>query len=144
MRTDGQRGRLSIEPGTVGEAALTVQHNDTAAAISISPNDVFPPVFATARMVALMELAAARVLQPMLQEGELSVGVSLTVRHTAATPVGGNVTARATYLGPEGKLFRFRIEAFDDAGSIGDGEHVRAIIATERLLSGAARRRPTT
>jgi predicted thioesterase len=51
------------------------------------------------------------------------------------------VRAVATYIGPEGKLFRFRVEAFDEAGSIGSGEHTRAIVATERLLAGAARRR---
>ena len=48
----------------------------------------------------------------------------------------------ATYLGPDGKLFRFKVEAFDDAGPIGDGEHTRAIVATERLMAGAARRKP--
>jgi predicted thioesterase len=94
-------------------------------------------------MVAIMELAAARVLRPHLKEGELSVGYSLDVRHTAATPVGSAVRAVATYLGPEGKLFRFKVEAFDDAGPIGEGEHVRAIISNERLLAGAAKRRRT-
>jgi fluoroacetyl-CoA thioesterase len=49
--------------------------------------------------------------------------------------------AVATYLGPEGKLFRFRVDAFDEAGPIGDVEHVRAIIATDRLLAGAAKRK---
>ena len=45
-----------------------------------------------------------------------------------------------TYLGAEGKLFRFKVEAFDEAGSIGDGEHLRAIIDTERLRAAAAKR----
>jgi predicted thioesterase len=44
--------------------------------------------------------------------------------------------------GLEGKLYRFKVEAFDDAGSIGGGEHVRAIVATERLMAGAAKRKP--
>jgi predicted thioesterase len=51
------------------------------------------------------------------------------------------VRAVASYLGPEGKLYKFRVEAFDDAGPIGDGEHSRAIITTERLLAGAAKRK---
>lgn len=131
----------TINTGETAEAGLTVGHGDTAAALSISAEDNFPEVFATARMVAIMELAAARVLRPHLEEGELSVGVSLDVRHTAATPVGSSVRAIATYLGPEGKLFRFKVEAFDDAGPIGDGTHVRAIISNERLLAGAAKRK---
>ena len=130
-----------INVGDSAEAGLTVHHSDTAHALALDPGDVFPEVLSTTRMIALMELAAARVLRPLLQEGQLSVGVSVNVSHTAATPVGSMVRAVATYLGPEGKLYRFRVEAFDEAGSIGEGEHVRAIIATERLLAGAARRK---
>jgi len=63
------------------------------------------------------------------------------VRHTAATPVGCEVRAVATFLGMEGRLMRFKLEAFDEAGPIGDGEHTRAVIDTERLMLGAARRR---
>jgi fluoroacetyl-CoA thioesterase len=131
----------TIEPGQAAEAAMTVGETDTAAALALEPEDVFPAVFATSRMIALMELAAARLLRPRLEADQLSVGVSLDVRHDAPTPVGSQVRATATYLGPEGKLFRFRVEAFDEAGSIGHGEHVRAIVATERLLAGAARRK---
>jgi predicted thioesterase len=131
-----------IRVGETGEASLTVQMSDTAQALSISSGDSFPEVFATSRMVALMELAAARLMRPILQSGRLSVGVSLNVRHTAATPIGGKVRATATYLGPDGKLFRFKVEAFDEAGPIGEGEHTRAIVVTERLLAGAARRKP--
>jgi len=130
-----------INIGDIAEAGFTVTYADTAAALAISNEDSFPEVLATARMVAIMELAAARVLRPMLKQGELSVGVSLEVRHLAATPVGSSARAVATYLGPEGKLFRFKVEAFDDAGPIGEGTHTRAIISNERLLAGAAKRK---
>ena len=130
-----------IEVGATGRAELVVQPSDTAEAIALEPGDAFPPVFATSRMVALMELAAARLMRPLLEEGRLSVGVSLTVRHNAATPVGCRVHAVATFEGMEGKMYRFRIEAFDEAGPIGDAEHTRAIIATDRLMAGAAKRK---
>jgi len=131
-----------ISVGESAEAGFTVKISDTAHALSISAEDSFPEVFATSRMIALMEIAAARLMKPLLQPGQLSVGVVLNIKHTAATPVGGKVRAVATYLGPEEKLFRFKVEAFDEAGSIGGGEHTRAIISTERLLAGAAKRKP--
>jgi predicted thioesterase len=131
----------TILPGASAEASLVVQHEDTAAALALSAEDAFPEVFATSRMIALMELAAAKLMRPLLGEGQLSVGVSLNVRHTAATSVGETVKAVATYLGPDSKMHRFKVEAFDAAGSIGEGDHLRAIIATERLLKGAERRR---
>jgi predicted thioesterase len=132
---------MSLPVGTRGEAAFTVGPRDTADAVALAPDDAFPQVFATSRMIALMELAAARAMRPLLEDGQLSVGVSLNIKHTAATPLGGNVRAVATYLGPEGKLFRFTVQAFDDAGPIGDGEHLRAIVSTERLLAGAQKRK---
>jgi fluoroacetyl-CoA thioesterase len=123
------------------EAGFLVTPSDTARNLALTSSDSFPEVFATSRMIALMELAAARAMRPLLGEGQLSVGVSLNVKHTAATPVGSSVRAVATYLRTESKLMHFRVEAFDDAGSIGYGEHSRAIIDTARLLSGAERRR---
>ena len=125
--------------GDTADASFVVQPSDTAKALSAQ--DDFPDVFATSRMVALMEFAAARALKPLLQPGQMSVGVTLNIRHTAATPIGGNVRAVATYLGLDGKLFRFKVQAFDDAGPIGEGEHTRAIIDAERLVTGAARRK---
>lgn len=133
-----------IKPGDSAEATLVVQASDTAKHLALSPEDDFPEVFATSRMVALMELAAARLMKPVLQPGQLSVGVTVNVKHGAATPVGCRARAVAHYLGMEGKLYRFRIEAFDEAGPIGEGEHSRAIIATERLLAGADKRKPAT
>lgn len=133
--------RAMLNAGDTAEVRLIVQESDTARAVAISPEDRFPEVFATSRMVALMELAAARAMRPLLEPGQLSVGVALHVRHSAPTPVGCEVRAVATYLGLDGKLFRFKVAAFDDAGPIGEGEHSRAIIDEERLLSGAARRK---
>src|SRR5262245_45700030 len=110
------------------EAAFRVELADTAEALAISAEDVFPAVFATSRMIALMELAAARCMRPMLADGELSVGVGIDVKHKAATPIGSIVRAVATCHTFDGKLYHFRLEAFDEAGSIGEGTHTRAII----------------
>jgi fluoroacetyl-CoA thioesterase len=123
------------------EAIIVVREQDTASAIALAPIDSFPQVFATSRMIALMEVAAARAMRSLLAEGQLSVGVSLDVRHTAPTPVGAQVRATATHLRDEGRFVYFRVEAFDDTGSIGSGEHARAIVDTARLLAGAERRR---
>jgi fluoroacetyl-CoA thioesterase len=123
------------------EADIVVTPLDTARNLALAPTDSFPEVFATSRMIALMELAAARAMRPLLGEGQLSVGVSLNVRHTAATPIGSTVRAVATYLRTEAKLLHFRVEAFDEAGPIGTGEHSRAIIDTARLVTGAEKRR---
>lgn len=126
--------------GSTASARLTVAASDLANILNLEPGDSFPPVFATSRMVGLMEVAAARILAPHLGPGEASVGVSVDVAHTAATPPGAGVTAAAKFVGKEGKLFVFEVSASDDAGEVGRGTHKRATVSVERLLAGAARR----
>ncbi len=132
--------RSSLAAGTFAEAALVGGDSDMAKALAISVEDDFPEVFATSRMIALMELAAARCMKPLLTAGELSVGVGVDITHMAATQKGVEVTARATFSGMEGKLYGFTLEAFDAAGLVGKGRHTRAIVSTERLLAGARSR----
>jgi fluoroacetyl-CoA thioesterase len=123
------------------EAALVVAAQDTASHIGLEPADSFPEVFATSRMIALMEVAAARAMRPLLGAGQHSVGVGLDVKHCAATPVGSRVRAEARWLRNDGRLAHFSVKAFDEAGLIGEGEHTRAIVDTARLMSGAGKRR---
>ena len=128
------------EPNATGTATLIVGPQDLASSIASVTGDSFPPVFATARMIALMEVAASRVLVPLLGPGELSVGVTVDINHTAPTPLGAEVTATARYAGREGKLFLFEVSCADKGGEVGRGWHRRAIVSSERLQSGAARR----
>ncbi len=122
------------------ELTYKVKSKDLAKALSDEPRDDFPEVFATSRMVALMELVAARLMKPDLSEGELSVGVDVNVTHMAATPNGEEVKAVAIYTGMEGHLFRFDVELHDKGGKVGVGTHTRAIVKTERLVQGAINR----
>lgn len=126
---------------TTDEVSFEVTASDLASAISPDPADAFPPVFATSRLVAFIELAAARVMKPLLQPGQLSVGVAIAITHTAPTLPGTRVRAVARFLGLEGKTYLFEVVAFDPAGEVGRGTHTRAIISVERLLASAERRR---
>ncbi|MEN3368013.1 MAG: fluoroacetyl-CoA thioesterase [Verrucomicrobiota bacterium] len=128
--------------GDVGRAELVVQQSDCASDLNVgnAPEGKFPAVFATTRMIALREMAGARFLKLFLQEGEVSVGVTVDIIHSAATPIGAKVTVTATYRGRDGKLFIFDVAAHDPGGEIGRGTHKRAIISRERSLAGAAKR----
>ena len=129
-----------LKPGDSATAAFVATDRDMASALSVSSEDSFPEVLATSRMIALMELAGARLMKRMLEPQQLSVGVGVCIKHLAATPNNTEVTAVATFLEMEGNLFKFKVEAFDPAGKIGEGEHTRAVIDESRLLSGAQKR----
>jgi len=131
---------MSLEIGTKATVEYMVQNKDLAANLQISKEDNFPEVFATARMVALMECSAAKIMIPLLKEGELSVGVSVNIKHLAATLKKDIAVSTATFIGMEGKLYKFEIEVTDSGGVIGTGTHTRAIVNGERLMSGAKKR----
>lgn len=118
-----------------------VQEADLASALPVSDEDRFPAVLATSRMIAFMELAAARLMAPLLAPGQLSVGVGVNITHLAATLGGETIRVRARFLGIDGKLYRFHVSIEDGGGVAGEGEHTRAVVDTGRLLASAEKRR---
>lgn len=131
---------MSLEIGTKATIEYKVQNKDLAANLQISIDDNFPQVFATARMVALMECSAAKMMKNLLKDGELSVGVGVDIKHLAPTLENDIAISTATFVGMEGKLYKFEIEVVDSGGVIGTGVHTRAIVSNERLISGAKKR----
>ena len=129
-----------MESGTKNECVYTVQQKDLASEVGVSSEDTFPEVFATSRMIGLMEVSAARLMKSLLKPGELSVGVGVDVKHFAPTPVDEEVKAVSTFTGCEGKLYLFDVEVFDRAGKVASGKHTRAIVAADRLMTGAESR----
>ena len=115
---------------------------ETAEATQQSPGG-FPLIPATSRMVELMEIAAARLMKPRLQEGEASVAVAMNVTYAAHSlrhPGNGSMRAVASYNGISGRLHRFTINAFDESGLIGTAEHTRAVVIERRVMGIAHQR----
>ncbi|MDX4064522.1 hypothetical protein Q6A91_00655 [Aliarcobacter skirrowii] len=131
---------MSLEIGTKATIEYKVQNKDLASNLQISIDDNFPQVFATARMVALMECSAAKMMKNLLKDGELSVGVGVDIKHLAPTLENDTAISTATFVGMEGKLYKFEIEVVDSGGVIGTGVHTRAIVSNERLINGAKKR----
>lgn len=90
-------------------------------------------VYATPRMIALMENASMNATQEHLAEGFETVGIEIDVSHIAPTPLGMNVRAEAQLIGIEGKILTFRVTAYDEIELIGEAIHKRAIVHTERF-----------
>ncbi len=142
--------RFAEAPGSI-LPEMTINHmvtdEDLASRVAASGTgggpgrNVFPRVLGTARLIALMELAAARAMEPILRQGELTAGIVVRIEHHAPTPLGGMISMTARYLGPEGKHHRFEVVAHDDTGEVFRGQHIRAVVDAERLEKGAARRR---
>ena len=92
-------------------------------------------VYATPAMIALMEMTALSAIAPLLPPGWSSVGTDLNVKHISATPMGMKVSARAELVLADGRALVFKVEAFDEAGKIGEGVHGRFIVENEKFLA---------
>ncbi len=97
-------------------------------------------VYATPAMVALMEGAAVAALAPYLSEGQTSVGGAIQVQHSAPTPEGGQVRARAEVTVVDGKRVDFEVRAWDEQELIGKGTHTRYIVDRARFFAGAQKK----
>jgi predicted thioesterase len=96
-----------------------------------------PEVYGTPLMIYLMEVTAAAAIQKYLPEGWVSVGVSVDVRHLAATPTGLTVTAAAEVISVDDHTVTFAVEAHDGVEKIGEGRHVRAPVHLKRFVERA-------
>jgi predicted thioesterase len=122
--------------GAAAERSVVVRDEDTAA--RWGSGGIL--VYATPNMIALMEGAAVDAVDPLLPAGYQTVGSLVNVRHLAATPVGRRVTARAVLTAIAGRKLTFRVEARDESGPIGEGEHERYIVDVARFMAKAAAR----
>ena len=121
---------MTLIQGLTGEASVTVDQSNTAAALGSG----LVPVFGTPALVALLELAAVHAVADALPPGSTSVGTHLDVRHLAATPVGMAVRAQATLTGVEGRRLVFAVEAYDEVEKVGEGTHTRVVVDAERFV----------
>jgi fluoroacetyl-CoA thioesterase len=126
-----------IQPGLIGEAKTTV--TDTLLATYLGSGSV--DVYATPGMAALMEAASVAAIDPLLPQGQASVGIALQVKHLAATPPGEGVRARAEVGGVDGRKVTFEVQAWDEHGLIGEGTHVRYVVDVTRFVEGMQARR---
>lgn len=94
-------------------------------------------VYATPAMTCLMEKAATEALEPLLTEGWTTVGISLNIKHKAATPTGLNVRAEARVIAVDGRKITFEVKAFDDREEIGSGTHERFAVMKEKFMAKA-------
>jgi fluoroacetyl-CoA thioesterase len=87
-----------------------------------------PPVLSTPSLVNWMELTSRDNAASLLSPGDDTVGLSVHIKHLAATPVGMEVKIISRLTEVEGRVYSFEIEAFDSVDKIGEATHKRASV----------------
>ena len=100
-----------------------------------------PPVFATANMIAFVEWTCVAALAPYLAPHQRTVGTRIEISHSAATPIGMDVTADVELVEIDGRRLRFKVSCRDEAEPIGEGFHERMIVDHDRFMARLARKR---
>ncbi len=119
-----------IRPGLVGEKTLVVTEDRTAQHIGSGSLRVL----ATPAMAMLVERTCLELLEPMLEEGQTTVGSGIRLRHLGPTPIGMTVRARVEVTAVEDRQISFRAEVWDEVEKVGEGEHYRVVIDVDRFL----------
>lgn len=125
----------------MGQTKLTKKYTVTEQMLAEKVGSGTLPVLATPVVAALFEGAAAELAQQYVPEGCTTVGTEITVRHTAPTPRGSEVTIEAELTGQDGRTFTFRLSARDEAGPVASGEHTRVSVKSGRFVEKAEQRK---
>lgn len=122
-----------MDIGIKGKISISVTDENTAAALGSGTLRVF----STPAMIALMEKTAWESVSPYLSEGESTVGISLDVKHLAATPVGDTVTCESELIEIDRRRLVFSLKVTDSVDVIGEGRHERFIVLNEKFMAKA-------
>lgn len=136
LAVQGEIPETGISLGKSATVNVVVNESNTASAMKSGTL----PVFATPSLIALMEQAACECLADCLSEEQTSVGSSISIEHTAASPIGAEIKATATIDFVFGRKIEFNITARDNAGEVGKGKHTRFIVDSEKFTAKASKR----
>lgn len=122
---------IPIKEGEKIELRTSVRENDTAKVHGSGLLDVY----STPAMVAFMEKTSMELVQPYLEQGYGTVGISLDVRHMKAIPVGEEIKCVSIFKSSEGSQLTFEVKVLRGEDLVGEGIHKRYIIEEKRFLS---------
>jgi len=133
-----------IKPGLINEKTWLVKKEHLASAFGSGLVDVL----ATPVLVGFCEECARLMAEPLLKEGQKTVGMSINLHHLAATPPGMHVTVKAELVKVDKRRLSFRIVVWDEQERVGEAEHERFIIDADRfeqrIKEKAKKARPNT
>ena len=111
---------MSITVGMKGTATKIVTENDTAKVVKSGSLPV--------------------LVKEGLSAGETTVGGFIGLAHKQPTLVGHTVRAEATVTVVKGKKITLHAIAYDEAGEIGEAEHIRFVVEAKPFMEKAETR----
>lgn len=100
--------------------------------------DMSPPhvdgILSTSRMISLVEDTCLEVVQPLLDDGQTTVGTRVDVTHVGTAWAGEEVTVRIRLTKvTQRRLLSFEVSVEAPAGFISTGTHQRMVVDRSRF-----------
>lgn len=127
-----------FKPGLTETVQKLITEKDTALHFG---SGALKTLLATPVLAALMIEAAAKMIDPRLPEGLITIGKSINITHEKPTPAGMTVTVKAELKEIDGNRLLFQLKAYDELGEIGHGIHERYIVSHSGILKSAEDRK---
>ena len=96
------------------------------------------PVLATPAVAALIEKACWQSVAKELEPGTGTVGTSISLAHTAPTPVGMVVECDCELTAVADRRLTFTARVYDDVSEVAHATHERYIVDNDRFSQKAA------
>ena len=117
-----------LQPGATCARTLTVDRQRTIDFLGESLR-----IYATPELVRDIEQTCLDFVQGFLDDGESSVGAEVSVQHTGATPLGGEVRIHAEITAVHRRSVTFSVTSDDEVQPVCSCTHRRFIVDVERL-----------
>ena len=114
------------------QASVTVETTDDDTAAAVGNADV--DAIATTALILYIEAVASDLIDDCCEEGEISVGSAVNVRHLAAAPVGARIRVTAKVTAVKGRRVDFAVEAHHARKTLITGTHQRVVVNRDRFL----------
>ena len=125
-----------LKTGMVREITVKTEKEHTAQYFY----ENLPDVFATPFLAGFMERVSAELINEHIEADEQSVGISMDLKHTAATPLGMEVRVKTEVVAVDGAKLTFKLEAWDETEKVGEATHERFIIKPDKFMSRLAKK----
>lgn len=119
---------MGLERGLKGTFDFKVEERFSTSHVGVQ-------VLSTPGMIAMMEVASMRLVQPLLDEGSTTVGTKVCVEHRAPAPLGATVTVVTELVNVDGRRLEFEVAAYWGERLLGEGKHERYVVNKGRFAA---------
>ena len=123
------------------ETATSTPELSSITRVTVGPNDTvgalvagMPPVAATPYLVTVAELACGRLVQDLLEPGQITVGSRVVINHLGPSKVGAELIVKTALVNRDRNRFQFAIRIEDGDRTVATVEHERAAVSLEKIM----------